>query len=110
MKVRVSTRARDDLDYIYAFIFARHGCAAADTFLSNARQAVEFLAQNPQAGPHPRWATRHKTLRFWIVSRTNYLIFYFADETGVSIERILDGRRDLKRIIEQRMEGASEED
>jgi hypothetical protein len=32
-------------------------------------------------------------LRFWVISRTKYLIFYLVDEEGVGIERILDGRR-----------------
>lgn len=104
MKPRFSVRARNDLEYIYAFIFARQGSAAADEFVEQARTAVEFLLQNPEAGPHPRWATRHKELRFWVISRTNYLIFYFADKTGVSIERVLHGRRDVKRIMEQRVE------
>lgn len=107
MKPRISARAQDDLDYIYAFIFARQGSDAADRFLQHTIEAVEFLAQNPEACPHPQWATRHKTLRFWVISRTNFLIFYFEDETGVSIERVLDGRRDVKRIIENRLEEPS---
>jgi plasmid stabilization system protein ParE len=107
MKLRISARAQHDLDYIYAFIFARQGLDAADRFLQHAMEAVTFLAQNPEAGPHPRWATRHKTLRYWVISRTNFLIFYFEDERGVSVERVLDGRRDVKRIIEQRLEETS---
>jgi hypothetical protein len=40
-------------------------------------------------------------LRFWVISRTNFLIYYLPDERGVSIERVLDGRRDVARIIER---------
>jgi hypothetical protein len=43
-------------------------------------------------------------LRFWVISRTNFLIYYIPGELGVSIERILDGRRDVARIMEFGME------
>ena len=100
MKVHISARARSDLDCIFACIFVRQGPQAADRFLELARQATGFLVQHPLAGPHPRWATRHKALRFWVISRTNFLIYYLPDEHGVSIERVLDGRRDVARIME----------
>jgi plasmid stabilization system protein ParE len=100
VKGRISARARDDLDVIFARILTRQGSRAAERFLELAQQATEFLAQHPQAGPHPNWATRHKTLRFWVISRTNFLIYYRTDEQGVSIERNLDGRRDVARIME----------
>jgi plasmid stabilization system protein ParE len=101
MKAQISARARDDLDYIYACICARQGIEAGEQFLEAAKRAVGFLVQHPEAGPHPGWAIRHKSLRFWVISRTNFLIYYFAEDYGVSIERVLDGRRDVKRIIEQ---------
>jgi plasmid stabilization system protein ParE len=69
-----------------------------------AQKATELLVQHPQAGPHPRWATRHKTLRYWVIGRTNFMIYYQPDEHGVSIERVLDGRRDVARIIELGLE------
>jgi plasmid stabilization system protein ParE len=104
MSVRISARARDDLAYIFAHICSRQGTEAGDRFLAFAERAVSFLVQNPEAGPHPRWTTRHKALRFWVISKTNFLIYYFADESGVSVERVLDGRRDVKRIVERGLE------
>src|SRR6266702_8870729 len=99
MSTRISARARDDLDYIVARISVRQGAEAGDQFLALAQKAVAFLAQHPAAGPHPRWATRHKALRFWVISKTNFLIYYVPEGNGVSIERVLDGRRDIARII-----------
>lgn len=104
MKARISARARSDLERIFAYLSLRRGADAADRFLDLARQATEFLVVHPQAGPHPRWATRHKTLRFWVISRTNYLLYYLIDERGVSVERVLDGRRDVARIQEHGVE------
>jgi plasmid stabilization system protein ParE len=100
MKARISARAQQDLDGIFATIYLRQGVRAAEQFLDLARKAAGFLVQNPLAGPHPRWATRHKHLRFWVISRTNFLIYYFADDQGVTIERVLDGRREVVRIME----------
>jgi plasmid stabilization system protein ParE len=106
MKARISGRAQSDLDCIFARIFLRQGPQAADRFIDLAQEATDFLLRHPLAGPHPKWAIRHKTLRFWVIGRTNFLIYYFPDEAGVSIERVLDGRRDVERIIELGMEDA----
>jgi plasmid stabilization system protein ParE len=108
MNARISARAQADLDRIFAYTFVRQGPEKADRFLELAQEAAEFLAKHPLAGPRPRWATRHKTLRFWVISRTNYLIYYLADEREVSIERVLDGRRDVARIIEAAKEDPPE--
>ena len=104
MNLRISARARDDLDCLYAWISASQGFDAGDRFLERARQAVEFLARYPGAGAHPAGATRHRTLRFWIISGTRFLIYYLPGESGVSIERVLDGRRDVHRLVERGME------
>jgi len=104
MNARISARAQSDLDRIFAWISVRQGPEAADRFLELAQEAAAFLVQHPLAGPHPRWATRHSTLRFWVISKTNFLIYYLPDEHGVSIERVLDGRRDVARVIEAGMD------
>ena len=99
MKVRISVRARNDLECIFAYLSTRQSPKAAERFLELAQEAAEFLGQHPQAGPRPRWKTRHKALRFWVISKTNFLIYYLVDEQGVSIERVLDGRRDVARVV-----------
>jgi plasmid stabilization system protein ParE len=104
MNVRISARAQGDFDRIFAWIYVRQGPEAADRFLKLAKEAAVFLVQHPLAGPRPRWATRHKALRFWVISKTKYLIYYIPDENGVSVERVLDGRRDVAIIMELGME------
>ena len=107
MSVQISARAQSGLEIIYALLCVGKSPEIADGFLEAARQAVQFLSQNPLAGPHPRWATRHRSLRFWAISRTNYLINYLADERGVRIKRVLVGRRDVARIMELGKENPS---
>jgi plasmid stabilization system protein ParE len=110
MIVRISARASNDFANIYGYIHTNRGLESAERFLDAARRAKEFLAEHPEAGPHPQWTSRHKNLRFWVISRTNYIIYYFALHDHVSIERVLDGRRDVKRIIDLKEEDFDEAD
>ena len=56
------------------------------------------MPENPEIGPIVRFH-RHKVSvladnEFW-----NYIIYYSVGEHDVSIERVLDGRRDVQRIL-----------
>lgn len=104
MKVLISRRAEEDLVRIYRRIAAQNP-EAAERFRSEAEKALNLLGKHPELGPRPGWQTRHKRLRFWVISHFhNYLIYYEATPDAVSVERILDGRRDVRRIIEEVLE------
>jgi len=78
---------------------------AAERFRSEAEKGPELLGKHPELGPRPGWPTRHTRLRFWVISRFhNYLIYYEPGEDAVSVESVLDGRRDVRRIIEEGIE------
>lgn len=104
MTTVISRKAEDDLARIYGKIAASNP-EAAERFKSEATKALALLAEHPELGPHPGWKTQHSRLRFWVISRFhNYLIFYEAKESLISIERVLDGRREVRRIIEEGFE------
>jgi plasmid stabilization system protein ParE len=104
MKVLISQRAEDDLARIYGRIAANNP-EAAEHFRAEAEKALNLLSKHPQLGPRPGWRTRYTRLRFWVISRFhNYLIYYEPGEDAVSVERVLDGRRDVRRIIEEGIE------
>jgi len=104
MKVLISQRAEADLARIYGYIAARNP-EAAEAFQTQAEKALALLGRHPELGPRPGWATRHAKLRFWVISRFhNYLIYYEPKENGVSVERVLDGRRDVRRVMEEGIE------
>jgi len=104
MSVVISDRAGGDLARIYAYLATTRDVEAAERFRVRAEKALTQLGVYPDLGPHPAWATRHERLRFWVISRTNYIIYYEPSKSGVSIERVLDGRRDVHRIIELGLE------
>jgi plasmid stabilization system protein ParE len=110
MKVLIRRRAEDDLACIYAGIAAGNP-DAAERFKSAAENAVALLGQHPELGPRPGWKTRHPRLRFWVISHFhNYWIYYEPRGDAVSIERVLAGRRDVRRIIERSVEHPELED
>jgi plasmid stabilization system protein ParE len=109
MKVLISRRAEDDLARIYGRIAAQNP-DAAERFRSEAERALSLLEKHPELGPRPGWQTRHKRLRFWVISHfQKYLIYYEPTADAVSVERVLDGRRDVRRIMEEGIEELSEE-
>lgn len=108
MNVLISRRAEDDLARIYGNI-AAHNPEAAERFKAEAERALALLAEHPQLGPRPGCQTRHTKLRFWVISGFhNYLIYYEPREIDLLVERVLDGRRDVRRIIEDGVENPEE--
>ena len=108
MNVLISQRAEGDLSQIYAFLFAHAAPDVAGRFRINAERALTHLGRHPETGPHPGWVTKHRSLRFWVISRTPYIIYCECRRDEVSIERVLDGRRDVHRIIELGIEDEPE--
>jgi plasmid stabilization system protein ParE len=100
MNVIISGKAELDLARIYAWLSINRDEEAAERFRVRAERALKQLGAHPDLGPHPGWATRHKNLCFWVISNSSYIIYYECTATTVSIERVLDGRRDVHRIIE----------
>ena len=105
----ISREAEDDLARIYTYLCTRYDLEAAERFRIRAEKALILLSEHPDIGPHPGWATRHQRLRFWIVSKSNYIIYYESMHDKISIERVLDGRRNVHRIIELGLEDEPDE-
>lgn len=110
MNAVISEQAGADLARIRRWIDTSHGEEAATLFERRTETSLAQLCRYPQIGPRPHWPTRHTKLRFWVISRTRYLIFYELGPELVSIERVLDGRRDVRRVIEEGVEEPAEKD
>lgn len=104
MKVFISHRAEDDLAIPYARLAVERGEPAAAQFRARVEKALDLLRCHPEAGPQPAWATQHHDLRFWVISRTPCVIYYEYRSGEIDIERVLDGRRDVQRVMERRIE------
>ncbi len=101
-RVFIHEQAERDLAGIAAYIRS-HNSDAADAFEMAAMESVALLAEHPQLGPKPRFTfAKHPNLRFWVITRfPNYLIFYEAEPTLVSVVRVLHGARDPERVFKK---------
>lgn len=109
MKMLISQRAEADLENIYAWLAVHGGEDVAEQFKINTEKALRLLQQHPEVGPQPSWFTQHHHLRFWIISQTNHVIYYEVGQNEIAIERVLDGRRDARRIIQGKIENPLDE-
>ena len=60
--------------------------------------AMQILADNPGIG-HVRPDLTHQDVRFWSVFK--YLVIYRPDTKPLEIVRVLHGRRDVKRLLDE---------
>ena len=62
------------------------------------RDAMRLLAERPGAG-HVRTDLADGTVRFWPVF--SYLVIYRSDTNPIQIVRVLHGKRDVRRLLEE---------
>jgi toxin ParE1/3/4 len=101
-QVRIRADARRDLDRHSDYLLAEAGAAAADRFVSAARQSFDAIAENPGIGPpltsaNPRLAGMRK----WRVKGfPRILIFYVPARHGVRIVRVLHAAQDWWALVD----------
>lgn len=91
--VRTARAERDMIDIWHAI--SAGGERVADDMIDRFERAFDVLAESPFLGA-PRDDLR-KGLRHFVVRP--YIIFYRATRSRVTIVRVLDGRRDLMRVL-----------
>ena len=93
---RILPLAQADLFSTWLYLSERAGLEIALRMERRFYRAFEQLAQQPYAG-HSRDDLTPLPLRFWSVPP--YLVVYRPDPLPIRIMRVLDGRRDLQRIL-----------
>jgi plasmid stabilization system protein ParE len=98
---RLTPRALDDLDDIWTYI-AADSVDAAIRVESAILEACESLARHPLLGSKRREITP-LPVRFWVVSRyPNFIAVYRPETKPLQIIAVLHGKRDIKRLMEER--------
>jgi plasmid stabilization system protein ParE len=83
---------RDILEYI------EHENPSASVRVADAlRDAMRLVAERPSLG-HARADLASEAIRFWPVF--SYLVIYRPDTNPLQIVRVLHGRRDVRRLLE----------
>ncbi|WP_411032929.1 type II toxin-antitoxin system RelE/ParE family toxin [Shinella sp. BYT-45] len=103
MKTIVLPSARADIIRQFGYFIEIGQKQVADRFLAATRTAVEHISHTPHAGsPRAMKNRRLAGLRTWSIEGFDDLkIYYLVSADELAIVRILHGRRDIERILEQ---------
>lgn len=96
----VAPQAALDLVEIWRYIKERSSIAMADRVESIILEKLAFLAKSPEAG-HRRKSLTDEDVKFFPVY--SYLIVYRPKTKPLQIVSILHGRRDVERLLRDRL-------
>ncbi len=95
MKVRISAKAKDDLRQIYRYL-ANKNPSASDSFIADIDSKLELLGRFPFMGrERADLAARIRSVLVW-----SYVIFYTVDSSEIVVIRLIDGRMDIDKEIQ----------
>jgi antitoxin ParD1/3/4 len=98
-----TSQATEDLDAIWWFI-------AEDNRDAANRVEMEIIATCRRLAKHPLMGTKRQDItplpvRFWTLPKfSNYVIVYRPDTVPLQVVAVLHGKRDLKKVLEERAE------
>lgn len=93
--------AKADIFDIWSYI-AEDNENAEDRVEQAIFDACDFVAESPMRG-HFRPDLTVRPLRFWALTRfPNYSVVYRPDASPLEIIAVLQGKRDIRRILKQR--------
>ena len=97
----LSPEAREVLRGIRDYLVSQGGKRLARYVLQQITAAFRLLASHPEAG-HLRQDLTTLSVKFWSVF--SYLIVHEPAPSPIAIVRVLDGRRDVRAILEREAE------
>ncbi len=95
----VAPEAEDDLQHIWRYLLREAGLATANRIQDELLDAFEGLAETPGQGHRRSDLTRREVLFFSVYQ---YMIVYRQAAT-VEIVAVLHGKRNVKRILKERL-------
>jgi toxin ParE1/3/4 len=97
LPVSFTDAAKQDLRDIWRGLADYSGLSVADRTLANIESKLRLLSQFPSSGRIR--AELHPELRSYVAGE--FTIFYRILEATVSIERVLNGRRDITALFDE---------
>ena len=98
-------RAQQDIVAAFEYYLAEAGGAVAAAFVQALDACMTHIEQFPQAGS-PRYAELLdiEGLRFVLIERFPYAVFYFERADNVDVVRVLHQHRDIPAMLAQTIE------
>jgi toxin ParE1/3/4 len=95
--------AEDDLFDIYAFVAMNDSVERADRLFAALRRTCLKLRKFPLRGNIPTELFEIGVIEFREVHCKPYRIIYSLESTTVFVHCVLDGRRDIQTILQERL-------
>jgi toxin ParE1/3/4 len=95
--------AEDDLFDIYTFVAVSESVQRADRLFTALRRTCLKLQRLPRRGNIPRELFEIGVIEFWELHYKPYRIIYSLESTTVYVHCVLDGRRDIQEILQERL-------
>jgi toxin ParE1/3/4 len=102
-EVFVTEGAERDLEAIHQYIMGSGSREEADHVLDRLMEVAESLAAMPERGSHPREIQALGILEYRQAFFKPYRVIYQVLGKRVVIGLIVDGRRDLQTLLENRL-------
>ena len=97
------TNAEDDVFDIYAYVAVNDSIERADKLLSALRRTCSKLKTLPHRGNVPPELFEIGVVEFREIRYKPYRILYSIDRSTVYVHCVLDGRRDLQTLLQERL-------
>lgn len=101
--VALTTDARGDLGEIARYRAGRRGLDAADALLDAILATIATLEHFPLRGPAPKELAGSGETRVHQILHGVYRIFYEVAADNVTVFLIADGRRDMQKLLRDRL-------
>lgn len=102
-KVIVGESAEIDLEDIYVYVEQNDSRGRADSLLESIGQVLVSLADMPQRGHQPPELGKIGIHGYREVFFKPYRIIYEILHDSVNVHAVLDGRRDMQSLLQQRL-------
>jgi toxin ParE1/3/4 len=105
MKYRIEliAAAKSDLREIFCYVEQHDSPERADQLVDGIEQAIIALAVMPERGHYPPELEAIRIREFREIHFKPYRIVYAIHENKVVVHCVLDGRRDMQTLLQQRL-------
>jgi toxin ParE1/3/4 len=101
--VFLTSDAARDLDELFDYVALHDGPQKANTILGQIERAFSRLSKFPERGAHPKELLALGILEYREIFFKPYRIIYRVSEKKVYILLIVDGRRDMQKLLQRRL-------
>jgi toxin ParE1/3/4 len=105
--VVVSENALRDMEEIYLYIAQESGAVVALQILNALEERCDSLSELPERGNRPKELLAAGVMKYRELHYKPYRLIYEVGDKTVIVHAVLDGRRDMSVLLQQRLPKAS---